>query len=391
MTEQILRGGFVGSGEQADWLWRHAWYQTPGVRAVACSDLVDEAAHSFARRRELTPYGSLERMIRDEHLDVLVICTPPGAHEQNVRAILDAAAAAERGPIAIHCEQPSALTLAEHDGMVEAAERASVVLTFGYDRLFSALNWVRELVELGVLGDVHHTDVRWVRRNGVPRRGAFTDKQLSGGGPGFDLLTHLLAMALDVNGADVERISAYLHARVIDAGGTRGDLDPGAISVEDTIGGVAWLRGGATVSFKAAWDLPQPEEWGLMLSGTRGTAGLQLKPLPHNERLVPWATIEPTPGLVALAGRDGFPSAAQCEAAAERGEIVTIRPLEVPPSLRDCRRAQLLDLAASLRARRRGEERPVRVTPARARSVLEAVIGAYASAEASRTVDLRRR
>ena len=47
----------------------------------------------------------------------------------------------------------------------------------------------------GSMGDIYHCDCRWIRRRGVPANPWFSQKALSGGGPGIDIGVHAIDTA----------------------------------------------------------------------------------------------------------------------------------------------------------------------------------------------------
>jgi len=85
---------------------------------VAVAELNSAALEDFAGRHEIPGrYHDLEALIVAEAPDLVVICTPPGLHFEQIRTCLAAGAW-------VLCEKPVAGSLAELDA-IEAAERMS--------------------------------------------------------------------------------------------------------------------------------------------------------------------------------------------------------------------------------------------------------------------------
>jgi predicted dehydrogenase len=380
----ILRAGFIGSGVQAGYLMRHAWLRARGVKVVTCFDVNPENARRFAATYDVRPTGSIKEMAA-LGLDLVAICTPPAAHTENVLELLSAKP--DRQIIGIHCEKPSALDLTAHDAMTRGATSHGAVLTFGYDRLFSAARWIAEMLRLGILGDLDHIRLLWYRFDGIPKRGVFLNRRLSGGGPGFDLLPHLVAISFFIAGTgDARRVQAVTHQGILRSGGSLGAIDASEADVEDSIHGLATLLHGgkpATLTFSTAWDLPIPgDRFSVEVVGTRGSAMLGREPLPpEDERYVARIHAVPTRQLNALLpSLSAGWSHGHAFQARRQGPLIELRPPQQEPSLSECRSAQLADLAATVLARRSRQRRDPVVTPEFARGVLEFVLAAYTSA-----------
>ncbi len=129
MTDPV-RVCLVGAGRAAQVHAHSLTNYIPHAKLVA---LVDPDAH--ARQATGDRYGvdarfdSLEAALDGTRFDAVVITTPTFTHKD--LAVL----AAEAGKH-IFCEKPMALTLAECDAMIEAAERNGVFLQLGFMRRF---------------------------------------------------------------------------------------------------------------------------------------------------------------------------------------------------------------------------------------------------------------
>lgn len=123
-----LRVGLVGCGKVTD---LHAQavrnLDLADLRAV-CSRSGDRA-QSFADRYGASPYTDVGRMVTDERLDAVILCTPHPAHRE--AAVAAAAAGAH-----VLVEKPLASTLADCDAMIEACREAGVSLGMVSQRRF---------------------------------------------------------------------------------------------------------------------------------------------------------------------------------------------------------------------------------------------------------------
>jgi predicted dehydrogenase len=105
----------------------------------------DEAAAKFGAKT----YDDYNALLADENVELVVVATPNSAHKSNVVAALEA------GKHAV-CEKPFGTTSAEADEMIAAAQRTgNMVAPFQNRRYESHFLKVREIVQSGVLGELH--------------------------------------------------------------------------------------------------------------------------------------------------------------------------------------------------------------------------------------------
>jgi predicted dehydrogenase len=137
-----------------------------------------------------------------------------------------------------------------------------------------------DLYQSGAFGELQTVDGWWTRRNGIPFYGQwFGIKEKSGGGPGIDLMPHLLGWLLGVQGWPG---AAWLSARTFHKaeegspgygpyGG--GAADPnGRFDVERRIQVYGQLANGVTLNVDAAWAMHTDfERMGFRLVGSKGT------------------------------------------------------------------------------------------------------------------------
>src|SRR5262245_53329327 len=92
------------------------------------------------------PFANLDALLRSNDVQAVLIATPSDTH-------VDLATLAASAGKHVFVEKPMALTVAECDAMIAAAERAGVALMVGQvQRLFPLLAEVRRLVHDGVVG-----------------------------------------------------------------------------------------------------------------------------------------------------------------------------------------------------------------------------------------------
>ena len=147
MTTQArtLHVGVVGLGLAAASV-TPAMVAMPHVNLVAGADINPRALHVFQEKYGAKTYTSIEALCDDPDIDAVWIATPNTFHCSHV--IL----AAERGKHVI-VEKPMAISLAEAERMIEAAERHRVQLLCGGSRSSSAVvRTMRQVIVSGELG-----------------------------------------------------------------------------------------------------------------------------------------------------------------------------------------------------------------------------------------------
>lgn len=195
------------------------------AKLVACLGRRLESAEQFAQENGCRAYDDLKAFLADDELDVVIICTPSGAHQE------PAVAAAESGKHVV-VEKPLEITLERCDAIINACDRAGVYLATIMPSRFAGANAaLKQAIEAGRFGKLTLGDtfVKWWRTqeyyDGGGWRGTWA---LDGGGAYMNQAIHNVDLLYWLMGdvAEVAAITATLaHER---------------IEVEDT--GVAALR-----------------------------------------------------------------------------------------------------------------------------------------------------
>lgn len=194
------------------------------LEVVAAVDIDAAAAAAFCAEGGIPhPYTDLDRMLDEQHPDLVTICTPPRFHRDQTVAALRAGAW-------VWCEKPPCPSLADFDA-IEAAEGgpggpgapgaqtdggpyASIVFQH---RFGSGARHIQGLLAEGALGRalVAHCQTTWYRDTAyyaVPWRGRWDTE---GGGPAMGHGIHQMDLLLDLLGPWAE-ISAMAGRLVHD-------------------------------------------------------------------------------------------------------------------------------------------------------------------------------
>ncbi len=175
MAARVLKVGVAGLGVGSTQIIP-AMAQMPGMMLVAAADFRKDALETFRQKYGGRVYDSVEKLCDDPEVEAVWISTPNQFHCEHVLA------AAERGKHVV-VEKPMALSMAECEKMVAAAEKNRVKLLCGHTQSFNpAIRAMRRVIKSGELGPARalhtwmYTD--WMLR---PRMPAELDVRLGGG------------------------------------------------------------------------------------------------------------------------------------------------------------------------------------------------------------------
>jgi predicted dehydrogenase len=254
-----------------------------GVRLVAVWDVQGARADVLASNRGGASARTLDDLLAMPEVDAVAVAVPNASHaECAIRAL-------EAGKHVL-LEKPMAMSVAECDRILAAAERSGTTLQLGFVcRGTPASQAAKRFVDAGRLGRIYHAKCSIYRRRGIPGLGGwFTNRAQSGGGPLIDLGVHVIDLvryltgkpqATRVSGACYANfghpISAYRYVEMW-AGPPRAD---GLFDVEDHATALIRCEGGLTIEVNVTWAMNQPDgalKDGIFLFGDRGGLAFQV-------------------------------------------------------------------------------------------------------------------
>ena len=187
----------IGYGGMGGW---HASYiqKSDVVQLVGIYD-INPARCEAAVSHGIHAYPSLEALLADPAVDLVVIATPNNHHHPLALAAL---AAGKH----VLCEKPVAMSSAELSDMIEAANKAGRIFTVHQNRRWDGEFLVmREVYKSGDLGDVFHIESRCHGSRGIP--GDWRQLPEQGGGMILDWGIHLIDQMMGiVNDRALKRI-----------------------------------------------------------------------------------------------------------------------------------------------------------------------------------------
>jgi scyllo-inositol 2-dehydrogenase (NADP+) len=276
------------------------FFHAPLVEATPGLVLVGVVTANAARRAQVATehpgaqtVDSLDDLWGGLGVQLVVVATPNDSH------VAIAGAAIERG-IPVVVDKPLAVTAADAHVLVDAAERAGVILTVFQNRRWDTEQLtLRRLMAEGALGAIVRYESRFERWRPEldPRKWRESTSPEEGGGVLLDLGSHLVDQAFTLFGP-----ITHVYAEVDSRRGALGDDDaflalrhasgtlshlhvsavmpsPGPrLRVEGTAGGFLVtaldpqeeaLRAGARPDRVAAWGAPREWERGRLVAGER--------------------------------------------------------------------------------------------------------------------------
>jgi predicted dehydrogenase len=257
----IIGYRFMGKAHSNAWLQAGRFFdlESQPVLKVACGrdqESLGEFAERWGWEETETDW---HKVIERDDVDVIDISLPQHLH----CAVATAAAKAGKH---IFCEKPMALTVAEAQEMLNAAEAAHVkhYLNHNYRRC-PAVQLARRLIEEGKIGRIFHWrgayQQDWIVDPDFPLTWHL-QKEIAGSGPHGDLNSHSVDLAHYLVGdiATVGCLTAkFVETRPLpskgagtfDAGGSKSSKEVGEVTVEDASLMNVEFANGAVGSFEA--------------------------------------------------------------------------------------------------------------------------------------------
>ncbi len=221
--------GLIGTGTIAH-THAEAVKAIPGATLKGSFSRTKEKNLVFASKYGIKAYPSIDEMLNDAGIDIVIICTPSGSH-------YDTAMQAIKHKKHVIVEKPLEISLDRIDSMTSYAKENGVKLTCIFQSRFAeASHELKKAVEQGRFGTITMVDaiVKWYRTQEYYDSGKWRGTwELDGGGALMNQSIHAIDLLQWLAG-DIE----YLQA-------VTATLGHGRIEVEDTAAAVLKYRNGA--------------------------------------------------------------------------------------------------------------------------------------------------
>ena len=203
----MVKIGIIGAGAIAERAHIPSYTNMPEATVAAIASRTRERCERLADQFDIPQiYDDWRVMLEKEDLDAVSICTPTSVHCEM------AVAAAQAGKHVL-VEKPMAMTLEQADQMIDAADKAGVILMVSQSLRFSAVfQTIHQIIESGVIGRVE--TIRAMSGHGggkfwSPEAKWFYDKSQVGGAC-LDMGIHEIDMVRFLAGSEVVEVAAFI-------------------------------------------------------------------------------------------------------------------------------------------------------------------------------------
>jgi predicted dehydrogenase len=254
-----MKAAFVGCGNIAD---RYAASIAAAGRLelVGATDVDAARAEAFVSKWGGTSYASLDALLADDTVDIVVNLTPPQLHASVTAAALEAGKH-------VHSEKPLALVHAEAAELVDLAARRGQRLSCAPTTLLGeAQQTTWKLVREGAIGRVRaaYAEANW----GKIESWHPTPEAIYGVGPFVDVAVYPITILTGMFGP-ARRVVGYATTLEPDRMTLAGvPFTPGA---PDFVVAVLELAGGVVARATASFYVPVSKQRGLELHGDAGS------------------------------------------------------------------------------------------------------------------------
>ncbi|MCM8758319.1 MAG: Gfo/Idh/MocA family oxidoreductase [Candidatus Omnitrophica bacterium] len=244
------------------------WKKLPDVVVYGIADTNATTLETVSKQYEIpVAVKDYKNLIKIEEIDIIDVCTPNSFHYPVTIAAL-------KNGKHVLCEKPLA-TKSEHvKKMIQAAKENKRKLMAAQNQRFSyAGKMTKKIIDDGELGEIYFAQCYAVRRRELPPSDTFIKKELSGGGPMFDIGVHILDIVYWFMGCpkvhSVKGVMFTKLARNKGITGTWGQWDPEKYEVEDFAAGFVLFKDGRALQLTCSFLSNLPSNWSASLYGTK--------------------------------------------------------------------------------------------------------------------------
>ena len=159
---------------------------------------IDEKRCAEAQEKGIFVYDSLDAVLADERVEIVIVAVPNDDHLGIVVRALEAGKH-------VVCEKPVALSLDELDQMIAASKKSGKLFTVHQNRRFDEdFRLIKKIVDEGVIGAPLRIESRVHGSRGIP--GDWRGMKKHGGGMMLDWGVHLIDQALQIIKEPISKI-----------------------------------------------------------------------------------------------------------------------------------------------------------------------------------------
>ena len=182
--------GIVGLGGMGNW-HRETIESIDGLKVAGIYD-IEEARVTFAKECGVDTYDSLEDLLGDERIDLVLVATPNDMHKP-------IAIQAMRAGKNVVSEKPVTLSSSDLQEMIKVSEETGMLFTVHQNRRWDEdYLTMKKIFDEKLLGEVFRIESRVHGSRGIP--GDWRQEKEQGGGMVLDWGVHLLDQTLQMMG-----------------------------------------------------------------------------------------------------------------------------------------------------------------------------------------------
>ena len=262
MAEKKIKVAVIGCGTIANGAHIPSYMNNDTCEIKYFCDIIPERAEKAVKEYGVgIPVVDYHDILNDPEVEAVSVCTPNKMHAIIAKDFL-------RAGKNVLCEKPAARTYAEALEMQKVQHETGKVLNIGVvNRFNESVNKIRSLLEEGALGEVYQVYVSFRDQRCIPGiGGAFTTKDIAGGGALIDWGVHFLDIVmfctgdpqpLTVTGNTFSKLGVDMKEYVYNYRGymwakDQSDPENGTYDVEDSV--TALIRtSGPVITVNGAW------------------------------------------------------------------------------------------------------------------------------------------
>lgn len=187
-----MKVAVIGCGTIANNAHIPSYMNNPEAEIKYFCDIIPERAEAAVKKYGCgTAVVDYHEVLADPEVVAVSVCTPNNMHSV---ISIDAMRAGKH----VLCEKPSARILSEAQEMQKVQHETGMTLNIGVvNRFNDSVNRIKEYIDQGKLGNIHHVYVSFRANRSIPGLGgAFTTKAIAGGGALIDWGVHYLDIVM---------------------------------------------------------------------------------------------------------------------------------------------------------------------------------------------------
>lgn len=252
-----MKVAVIGCGTIANAQHIPAYMKNEEAEIKYFCDIIPERAEAAVEKygcgKAVTDY---REVLADEEVEAISVCTPNKVHSEITIAAL-------KSGKNVLCEKPAARIYSEALEMQKAQHESGKVLNIGVVNRFNTnVNKIKELISQGKLGEIYNVYISFRSHRSIPGLGgAFTTKEIAGGGVLIDWGVHFLDIVmyccgdpkpLTVSAEKFCKLGANIEDYVYTDMWAGPPVKDGVCDVEESITGMIRSEG-PVITFNGAW------------------------------------------------------------------------------------------------------------------------------------------